>query len=108
MEHRRAGEPSDQSLVTSHYSPSGSTMRWEGRRASQNIEDRRGMRFGKAGGIGIGTIVLALIAMYFGQDPSVILQGGQPGEQQGEQGPYQESAAEAKSREFVSVVLADT
>jgi predicted metalloprotease len=83
-------------------------MRWEGRRASQNIEDRRGMRFGKAGGIGIGTIVLALIAMYFGQDPSVVLQGVQPSEQQGEQVPYQESAAEARLREFVLVVLADT
>ena len=46
-------------------------MRWSGRQGSQNIEDRRGIRYGKAGGIGIGTIVLALIAVYFGQDPSV-------------------------------------
>ena len=36
-------------------------MRWEGRRQSTNIEDRRGMRFGRAGGIGLGTIVLALV-----------------------------------------------
>jgi uncharacterized protein len=82
-------------------------MRWEGRRESQNIEDRRGMRFGRAGGIGLGTIVLALVAAYFGVDPSVVLQGTQPS-QQAQQVPYEESADEARLREFVSVVLADT
>jgi predicted metalloprotease len=84
-------------------------MRWEGRRESQNVEDRRGMRFGKAGGIGLGTIVLALVAAYFGVDPSVVLQGVQPSQQQqGEQGPYQETPEEAQKRKFVAVVLADT
>ena len=85
-------------------------MRWEGRRESQNVEDRRGMRFGRAGGIGLGTIVLALVAAYFGVDPSVVLQGTQPSvqEQQGEQVPYNETAEEAQKRKFVLVVLADT
>jgi len=83
-------------------------MRWQGRQGSSNIEDRRGVRFGRAGGIGIGTIVLALIAIYFGQDPSVVLQGVQPSAPTSEQGPYQESPEEAQLREFVSVVLADT
>jgi predicted metalloprotease len=83
-------------------------MRWQGRRESSNVEDRRGMRYGRAGGIGIGTIVLALIAIYFGQDPSVVLQGVQPSAPSGEQVPYEESAEEAQLREFVSVVLADT
>jgi uncharacterized protein len=83
-------------------------MRWQGRRGSSNVEDRRGMRYGRAGGIGIGTIVLALIAIYFGQDPSVVLQGVQPSSPTGEQVPYQESAEEAQLREFISVVLADT
>jgi len=82
-------------------------MRWEGRRESSNIEDRRGMRFGRAGGIGLGTIVLALVAAYFGVDPSVVLQGTQPS-QQAEQGPYNESAEEADLRHFVGFVLADT
>jgi uncharacterized protein len=82
-------------------------MRWAGRRASSNIEDRRGIRFKGAGGIGLGTIVLALIAIYFGQDPSVVLQNVQP-TQQAEQVPYEESAEEAQLREFVAVVLADT
>lgn len=83
-------------------------MRWRGRQGSSNIEDRRGVRFGRAGGIGIGTIVLALIAIYFGQDPSVVLQGVQPSAPTSEEGPYQETAEEAQSREFVGVVLADT
>src|SRR6185436_5120720 len=83
-------------------------MRWEGRRESQNIEDRRGMRFGRAGGIGLGTIVLALVAAYFGVDPSVVLQGTQPSQQQAEQVPYEESAGEAQDRQLVGVVLADT
>ena len=83
-------------------------MRWQGRRGSSNVEDRRGMRYGRAGGIGIGTIVLALIAIYFGQDPSVVLQGVQPSTPTGEQVPYEESPEEAQLREFISVVLADT
>lgn len=83
-------------------------MRWQGRQGSSNVEDRRGVRFGRAGGIGIGTIVLALIAIYFGQDPSVVLQGVQPSQPTSEEGPYQETAEEAQQREFVGVVLADT
>ena len=83
-------------------------MRWQGRQGSSNVEDRRGVRYGRAGGIGIGTIVLALIAIYFGQDPSVVLQGVQPSAPTSQEGPYQESAEEGQLREFVSVVLADT
>jgi predicted metalloprotease len=83
-------------------------MRWEGRRTSSNVEDRRGVRFKGAGGIGLGTIVLALIALYFGQDPTAVLQGVQPSGQQAEQVPYEETAQEAQLRELVSVVLADT
>jgi len=77
-------------------------------RGSSNIEDRRGTRFKGAGGIGLGTIVLALVAMYFGQDPTVVLQQAQQRGGQQEQVPYQESAEEAKARELVSGVLADT
>jgi uncharacterized protein len=83
-------------------------MRWQGRRGSQNIEDRRGVRYGRAGGIGIGTIVLALVAMYFGVDPSVVMQNAQQSAPTGEQVPYQETPEEAQLRELTSVVLADT
>ena len=83
-------------------------MRWQGRQGSSNVEDRRGVRYGRAGGIGIGTILLALVAMYFGQDPSVVLQGVQPSAPTSEEVPYEETPEEAQLREFVSVVLADT
>ena len=50
-------------------------MRWEDEQRSDNVEDRRGMPVsrGMVGG-GIGTVILVLVALYFGIDPSVILQ----------------------------------
>ena len=51
-------------------------MRFDNSRESSNVEDRRGGGGGLpvgGKGIGIGTIVLALVAMYFGVDPSVVL-----------------------------------
>lgn len=82
-------------------------MRWGSGRSS-NIEDRRGMGVGKLAGGGIGTIVIALIAMYFGVDPSVILNQADtltPGQQQTQ---TQFSPEEERLKEFMSVVLADT
>ena len=54
-------------------------MRLDDQQESSNVEDRRGVRGIPVGGksIGIGTIALALVAMYFGVDPSVILNMGQ-------------------------------
>ena len=51
-------------------------MRWMGGRQSDNVEDRRGMGVPLVAGGGIGTIVLLVLALFFGFDPSVILQGG--------------------------------
>lgn len=81
-------------------------MRWGSGRSS-NIEDRRGMGVGKLAGGGIGTIVIALIAMYFGVDPSVILNQAET------LAPTQQtqtkfSPEEERLKEFMSVVLADT
>lgn len=83
-------------------------MRWKGGRESDNVEDRRGFRATPtlAGG-GIGTIVLVLVAMYFGIDPSFLLQGGAPSGVSTQQS-VQPSPADDESRKFVSVVLADT
>src|SRR5947207_5169882 len=82
-------------------------MRWTGGRRSDNIEDRRGMGGGTliAGG-GIGSIVLVLLALFFGFDPGAILQTDQP-ELPTTQAPSG-SPAHDDEREFVSVVLADT
>ncbi len=85
-------------------------MRWEQGRRSDNIEDRRGLRIGGRGlaGGGIGAIVLALVAMYFGIDPSVVLNSvGDPASTQVETRPNA-SPEEERRKEFVSVVLADT
>jgi len=49
-------------------------MRLDDEQQSRNVEDRRGQRTkGRSRGIGIGTIAMALVAMYFGIDPSVVL-----------------------------------
>ena len=84
-------------------------MRWGAGRRSENVEDRRGMPIsrGIVGG-GIGTIILVVAALYFGIDPTVILQqtpnGGTPAvTTQQHQKPGADPMAE-----FVSVVLADT
>lgn len=76
-------------------------------RQSSNVEDRRGMRFGGKS-IGIGTIILALVAMYFGVDPSVVLEGGGPGVAVEQQGSAPAPPADDPAARFVSQVLADT
>ncbi len=82
-------------------------MRIEDGRESSNVEDRRGMRFGGKS-IGLGTIVLALVAMYFGVDPSIVLQGGAPAVSVERQGPAPAPPADDAAARFVSQVLADT
>ncbi len=84
-------------------------MRWQGRRQSQNIEDRRGMRVGRGlvGG-GIGTVAVVLIAMYFGIDPSVVLQGVGTTSVQSTNELYAESPNEAEWRQQIAVALAET
>ena len=49
-------------------------MRLDDERESDNVEDRRGGGMGRVGGIGIGGVVIALVASYFlGIDPRVLL-----------------------------------
>ena len=57
-------------------------MRWQGDRESENIEDRRGTPGGPmviTGGL--GTLVIVLVSLYLGIDPTALLQqvGGQQG-----------------------------
>ena len=85
-------------------------MKWRTGRRSRNIEDRRRVRIPKrAAGGGIGIIVIALIAMYFGVDPTVFLnQQGPTSSISTQTSTRQISPAENQLAEFVSVVLADT
>jgi uncharacterized protein len=77
-------------------------------RESGNVEDRRGSSFRPGGrSIGIGTILLALVAMYFGVDPSVVLQGGSDVPVQQSEPARTPPVDDAEAR-FVSQVLADT
>ncbi len=85
-------------------------MRWEGGRRSTNVEDRRGMASRPAfvGG-GLGTIVLVLVALYFGVDPTFLLQNAPVGGGQEQAGPPLGADGQADpAAEFISVVLADT
>lgn len=84
-------------------------MRWKGREESQNIEDRRGMTPRMAAGGGIGVIVIALIVMLMGGDPSALLnQAGAPSQGGSAQQEYRETPEEKESKEMVGVVLRDT
>jgi hypothetical protein len=94
-------------------------MKWEGNRQSDNVEDRRGSSGGGFGGlpiggrgIGLGTIVIALVAGWiFGINPLTILgvigggglPGGAPVQQQGPAPTPNDEMGR-----FVSTVLADT
>ena len=88
-------------------------MRWQDGRRSTNVEDQRGAGMpARVKGGGIGILLLALVGMYFGIDPSIILNMGDSVQvvQQGQQarGPVQQTAEDRQLAEFVSVVLADT
>ncbi|WP_153145544.1 neutral zinc metallopeptidase [Dechloromonas sp. H13] len=94
-------------------------MRMDDQRESDNIEDRRGGGFGGGGGLrlgggrlGIGTIVIALVASYFlGINPLTVLSmlsgGGMPAVEQSAP-PAHKPPAHDETAIFVSKVLAST
>jgi predicted metalloprotease len=82
-------------------------MKWKGRQGSDNVEDRRGMSTGKmAVGGGIGTIVIVLIVLLLGGDPSAVVDTMQSTPV--ESGTATFTAEEEEMAQFVSVVLKDT
>jgi len=90
-------------------------MRWEKARRSSNVEDRRsggGSRVGGKGllGGGLGTIVIALVAMYFGVDPQLInsLVGGLDTGGSSQSAPAQAIPTDDPQAQFVAAVLGDT
>lgn len=92
-------------------------MRLDDDSESQNVEDRRGSGMGGLpigpGGIGVGTVVLALVAWYFGIDPSVVINGARMIEQQAPASapagkPLSSDVKEDATAHFVAKVLNDT
>lgn len=92
-------------------------MKWEGQRRSDNVEDRRGSGPGRprvgGRGIGLGTIVIALVAGWiFGINPLTVLGvlgGGGPGDAgTSVQAPAQAPPADDRQAAFVATVLANT
>ncbi|WP_341669274.1 KPN_02809 family neutral zinc metallopeptidase [Alcaligenes sp. SDU_A2] len=81
-------------------------MRLDRSRSSRNVEDRRaaGPRGGR-GKIGLGAIVLALVAMYFGLDPTMVLNLAQGPVTQP---PAQSVPANDAQGQYIAKVLGET
>ncbi|WP_026380034.1 KPN_02809 family neutral zinc metallopeptidase [Afifella pfennigii] len=93
-------------------------MRWRGRRQSANVEDRRGtggggvIRVGRAGGGGIGILIIAVVLwLVFGINPLALLGDAQvmaPSEQSAPRNGGGVATTESEVDDFVATVLADT
>ena len=95
-------------------------MRWEGRRESDNVEDRRGDSTGSSGGLGGGgfrvprgkggliLLVVVLVAGYYGVDLTPLLNGEAPVGQTQTQSQQVNSPEDNQMAKFTSVILAST
>lgn len=84
-------------------------MNLNGRRESKNVEDRRGMSTAGKAGLGIGgTIIVALIALIMGGDPSEVLQNASLSGATATETEYQPTAEEQELAKFASQILAGT
>ena len=79
-------------------------MRLGNQRASGNVEDRRGMGV-VGGGLGVGGIVIALIAYFLGFDPSAVINMVDQGAPQGETRDAPKGAPVDEKGQFVAKVL---
>lgn len=83
-------------------------MKWQGRRKSSNVEDRRGSGGpgkGMIGG-GLGLIIVIIITLLGGNPGDLI--NNLPNNEPNSNVPYESTAEEQELADFVSVVLADT
>jgi predicted metalloprotease len=94
-------------------------VRWDDFRQSGNVEDRRGAGRigipGRAGGLGIGTIlILGLVGWIFGIDPRLLIGGAEilTGDSQSynrpEQAPSSGSGPTDQTGRFIAAVLGET
>ena len=86
-------------------------MRWEGRRESENVEDRRGQRSGSrglpiGGKSGIVLLLVVMVAGYYGIDLTPLLTGG--GDTVSTSQPYTPTEEEQEMARFTSVALGTT
>ncbi|MBP2167827.1 putative metalloprotease [Erwinia toletana] len=89
-------------------------MRWQGRRESDNVEDRRNQSPSMGGGRmriprgkgGIALLIIVMVAGYYGYDLTPLLTGEQPTTQQSSQQSISPNDDEAAK--FTSVILATT
>ena len=84
-------------------------MKWTNDR-SDNVEDRRGKGGGRGmmiGG-GLGTIVMVLVVMFLGGDPSTVLNNSAIMQGQGQTEQRELTEEELKAYEFVRMVTAET
>ncbi len=75
-------------------------------RASGNVEDRRGM--GVGGGLGVGGIVIALVAYFLGFDPSTVINVAEQVSTQRDTREAPKGAPTDEMGQFVSKVLGST
>jgi predicted metalloprotease len=84
-------------------------MRLDEEEESSNIEDRRGSRVSPVLATGgIGTLALVLIGLFFGIDPSVLLQGNPSVDTNAPTGYAQRADSNDQMKEFVARVLGST
>lgn len=84
-------------------------MRWQDLRRSSNVEDRRGMRPAAVGGVGgIGAIVIVLLALFFGVDPSALLQQVDTGPGSTQTETTSAPGAQDEMSQFLAAVLGST
>jgi hypothetical protein len=86
-------------------------MKWQGRKESENVEDRRGMAMKAGAAVGGGSILLLLLFLLFGMDPQKARQlaGVNPGGPAVQQGPPAKAdPEEEKQASFTKVIFRDT
>ena len=80
-------------------------VRWQGRKRSENVEDRRGRGVGIAGG-GIGILVLLVLGLCFGVDPRTLLQVAEQTQTQAPAEPL--APGEDPAADFAATILGTT
>lgn len=84
-------------------------MKFDGRRRSSNVEDRRRMSAGKVGGLGLGGVIIVGIIMWLtGNNPLDALKMAGSEDIIGQTTEYAETEEDKKMMDFASAVLAGT